>query len=1084
MRVLLINPPTYLTDAAFRRRPDALPIGLGIIARCLRQAGHDVDILDVLAGDLSTAQVEAKLTEAKARGVAAVGVTAMSTQYAYVKWLTGAVRKHMGDVRIVVGGPLAVFNHPLLLDRTDADVAILGEGEPVAADVFAREDLSATPGVAWRRDGQVRTNPLTEPLDLNHAVWPDYQGFPLADYLKHMQFDLGVPQHAGTQRMRYVNVLSGRGCAYACRFCSRQFRGLRLRPVQNVLGEIEMLRGLCEFNTVVFSDELAVGNPHRARELCEAMARTDLLWSCNGRVNSVSPRQLEMMKAAGCYQVTFGIESGSQKILDAMNKRTTREQSRRAIEMVLAAGLHVNVQMIFGYPGEDDQTVEDTVQFFLGLPVNVGFAILTPLPGSELYDQALAAGKIDDEEKYLLALESGFARLRVNFTDWDEDTFYRKREEAALRINTAAAALDRTRTADAIREQHALARRVRLHAWQITDFSEATLAQRLPAEIARQASRTARRPLIVALEQTVHDQLRNAGLPVEHLGHRVADDAECFRHAQELADLCIAYVGGPADAQFEGANLLGCFRFDITRAFKPFYWLQKLCDVSEQAAPIDILLMTASGIFEPAVGELPLLDVRTFGRPAGARQRLRQILHRLARRGDVWGQMAKGILHRARHAAAVLDPPGEDPPLPPDGAAGGRTLFAVTDTGNSNCAEPLAFVLDEMKRRGRAVLVGVDNPFTRDFLAARGHAAALCRAELTDRQVRRVGEIRMLYLHRMLELERRFTRGRVEALCLRLLLTMPLDFLEGVAQRLLWFRRQFERFAPDAAVVFPEQCFCGWAAIEAARARDVPTMMFYQSLIQPHPYYGVNYTDRIAAYGTQAVDALTASGVPRDKLILTGNPKFDKIPQRSAEQDARTVHEELDVPPGRPFALIATHLLERGSAEWVTEAMAAFIDEPMIRWTLVIKPHPDDDPAAYQRLAVRAGFDNAVILEPRAPLYPLLHTAGAVLTGYSTVGLEAALFDKPVIAVNFSGRPHPVRYDEEGIALPAQSPAALRDALRKVIGGDCALDDLARARQRYIERIAWRIDGQSSARFVDAIDQTARLRKANSRSDA
>ncbi len=235
---------------------------------------------------------------------------------------------------------------------------------------------------------------------------------------------------------------------WSCRFCSKTFSGVRLRSIDNVIEEIRELMQKYNIRGVAFNDELVLINKQRAHELCDKIGPLHIKWSCQGRVNNVDLDLLKRMKQAGCVAVGYGIESGSQTILNAMNKKATVEQARNALRDTVKAGMIPIVQMMYGYPGETRETLLETIDFFKSTPFlgadvvnSIILSATVPLPGAELYEQTVKDGRIDDEEKFLGVLSDGYMQdvenLLVNFTDFNEDEFWRLKKDTEQKIKEA-----------------------------------------------------------------------------------------------------------------------------------------------------------------------------------------------------------------------------------------------------------------------------------------------------------------------------------------------------------------------------------------------------------------------------------------------------------------------------------------------------------------------------------------------------------------------------------------------------------------------------------------------------------------------
>jgi anaerobic magnesium-protoporphyrin IX monomethyl ester cyclase len=163
----------------------------------------------------------------------------------------------------------------------------------------------------------------------------------------------------------------------------------RARSPKNVLAELELLRDKYGADAITFYDDTFTFDMERAREICEEIKRRGFKvpWDCRTRVDRVSRGLLAIMRSANCQLIHFGVESGSQEILNAMKKGVTVEQNMRAIQWAKEAGILVAISVIIGYPGENEKTVQETVEFIRkSEPDYVYVCVPTPYPGTELYD--------------------------------------------------------------------------------------------------------------------------------------------------------------------------------------------------------------------------------------------------------------------------------------------------------------------------------------------------------------------------------------------------------------------------------------------------------------------------------------------------------------------------------------------------------------------------------------------------------------------------------------------------------------------------------------------------------------------------
>jgi len=394
-RVALVFGPHRPTDAARN-----FPTGLGLIAAVLRNAGHEVHVIEVKGEGLSREAVMARLARFDPD---VVGIGGLITTYGYAKWLTHALKQWRPDLPVMIGGGLGSSVPDLVLERAGADVAVIGEAEETVLELvprlLAREPLDDVAGIAFLDDDRVHvTDPRPLIQDLDALPFPAWDLFPMDEYLKHPVVGLG----------RDMDLISSRGCPNRCTYCYQVFgRRFRARSAENIVEEIRLLDRDYGLDFVSFQDDCFVINRQRVYDFCDRLdgAGLDIRWSCCGRVNLVTPDLLKRMRESGCVSVNFGIESGSQRILNTVKKGVTVEQAGRAVRMVRDAGLRCPTSFMLGSPGETRKTAMETVRFCRDLAIPLSALMLTtPYPGTALFDEARAAGRIPDLEAYVLRL--------------------------------------------------------------------------------------------------------------------------------------------------------------------------------------------------------------------------------------------------------------------------------------------------------------------------------------------------------------------------------------------------------------------------------------------------------------------------------------------------------------------------------------------------------------------------------------------------------------------------------------------------------------------------------------------------------
>jgi len=429
MKILLIHLSNQYFDK--ERGVCFFPIGVGYIAGALLRNHHDVDVLDLNTLDLSDAEV---INIIKAKRFDIVGISAMSTQYKYVKWLSAEIKKIHKDKKIILGWVLATYSSHIVLRDTDVDFCVIGEGEITINELLDNLDNpQAVQGISYKQNGRIITAPQREYIEnIDTIPMIPYNIFPMDKYINSLS------TISLCKNQRTANISCGRGCPYSCHFCSKSFSGVRFRTIDKVIEEIKFLQVAYGIERIFFTDELLVVNKKRIYELCEKILPLNLEWSCQARINHVNEEILLKMKAAGCTAVGYGVESGSQKILDAMNKGIDVNKSVEVIRLTKKLGLYPIIQVIFGYPGEDIHTINETIEYFKKIDEPAAqFSPITPLPGTKLWEECLEKNIIIDEAVFLEKLEGGYmpdAPTLMNFTSFSDEELDRLRKGAERKI--------------------------------------------------------------------------------------------------------------------------------------------------------------------------------------------------------------------------------------------------------------------------------------------------------------------------------------------------------------------------------------------------------------------------------------------------------------------------------------------------------------------------------------------------------------------------------------------------------------------------------------------------------------------------
>ena len=328
------------------------------------------------------------------------GITCPTPVFYIVKGICYELKKKDNVIPIVLGGPHPTAMPSEILNEMAADVAVIGEGEETFLELIrtieSRQTLDSVNGIAYKENGVIRINPRRELIpDLDILPFPAKDLLPIEKYY--------LPPTKRIKSERATNMITSRGCPFTCTFCMAKTiwgRKTRLRGIRNVVDEIKENVELFKLNEFSFHDEFFTFKKERVIALCREILKQnlDISWVCQARAGSVDLDMLRIMKEAGCGKIAFGFESGNERMLKLMHKKETLQNAVESVKLCKKAGIDVEGAFILGYPGEDEQSIRDTIAFALRLNCETAaFFIAIPYPGTELYSEALAKGYLKKE---------------------------------------------------------------------------------------------------------------------------------------------------------------------------------------------------------------------------------------------------------------------------------------------------------------------------------------------------------------------------------------------------------------------------------------------------------------------------------------------------------------------------------------------------------------------------------------------------------------------------------------------------------------------------------------------------------------
>lgn len=376
MNVLLINPPSISVYYAFGI--SLPPMGLLYVAASLEQAGHRVVVRDLAAEGI-------ELTDADIRTADVVGISCDTTR---IERAMKIARRVAGFNRpLVLGGPHPQFMPEEILASGWVTAIVRGEGEVVFPELLialeSRREISLVRGIICKDGGQLVTTPDAVPIDVDSLPLPARHLVDLHSYRASMA---GRP---------LTSVVTSRGCPSACHFCSSSNffgRGWRYRSAESVLYELDEVYNRYGFRAVAFMDDNFTLAPDRVELIAAGIMERgyDLKWWNLSRVDTIvrHPGMVARMAAAGSTTVYLGIESGNDDTLNSLGKNTKSSDVIKAVDILRQNGIESHGSYILGNLNESSADVEKTIDLAIRLDTNIAqFSILTPYPGTKLYEQ-------------------------------------------------------------------------------------------------------------------------------------------------------------------------------------------------------------------------------------------------------------------------------------------------------------------------------------------------------------------------------------------------------------------------------------------------------------------------------------------------------------------------------------------------------------------------------------------------------------------------------------------------------------------------------------------------------------------------
>lgn len=423
MNVLLINPTRTGMDTHVTP-----PMHLVYVAHAIKRAGHKARIIDAhylyfknRNTSKSKSDFESEMVdEIVEKDFDLLGVGSIASGYHFTKKVINAVKRKRAEMPVIVGGGMSMSLKNLWQEKSEVDFLVESDGEKVIQrflDVYPNKDeLEKIPGLHIRSNGKyISPHKPDLPRNLDYIDFPDWDILDnLEDYMNIQKgwINSTLPEDLRlSSEDRVMPIVMTRGCPYKCTFCYHVNSIHRKHSIEYIVNYLKHLKEKYSISVLQTWDDLIMVDRKWLSDLSLELASQKLgirIFTSGGKPNFITRELLRNMKKGGFIRLSYGVESGSQKMLDIMKKRTTVSQNYEAVKTGVEEGLFVHVNMVLGMPGEDLSTLRESSNFLAKLAgegiinsKNVSFSYATGYPGTELYQYMIDHEMVSDTEEYL-----------------------------------------------------------------------------------------------------------------------------------------------------------------------------------------------------------------------------------------------------------------------------------------------------------------------------------------------------------------------------------------------------------------------------------------------------------------------------------------------------------------------------------------------------------------------------------------------------------------------------------------------------------------------------------------------------------
>lgn len=414
--------------AKFSGKTLHFPMGLGLVLAAIKsRTDFQISVLDNYIPDVSFEEILTKIELAPPDFVLLSSFLG-NYQYGFIKEAIRRFKALAPKTTVIIGGPMASCIPRLLIEKTPVDFVVIGEGEATSVDLLLKlsngDPIEMCAGIAYRgADGLAVITPSRPRIKtLSELPHPAYELFQMSHYVDYIK-----------ATGRCWEMSNSRGCYAKCGYCRLTFGSkITFRSYDHILAEIRYVIEKYDINRFNFVDDNFLNSSRQVHEFVGALKTFEhpIKFRFQARADKLTPELAQLLIDVGCFDISMGLESGSQRILDDMQKNLNVAIAAENIRGILAKGISIHSTFIVGMPNEDFSSIKSTIDFIRStkLPY-VSAGILTPFPDTEIYTLAKARDLIVDDDLYCSSLGRVYEHPYVNLTRFSNEQLIAWRDE-------------------------------------------------------------------------------------------------------------------------------------------------------------------------------------------------------------------------------------------------------------------------------------------------------------------------------------------------------------------------------------------------------------------------------------------------------------------------------------------------------------------------------------------------------------------------------------------------------------------------------------------------------------------------------